>query len=143
MLAGCRIGKESSKSTQSPRSKKTSDTLSPAKRSRAIRYRTGSARTEDSAVARYIRDHLRIRTQPWIDAGRRYGGGLGSVLWGVVDAITSGVLLATIAYTITATVGVDYELPAKSRCAWSMACVAPSGFRRFLCTIASTYWFAY
>jgi hypothetical protein len=35
----------------------------------------------------------------------------GLSFWGAIGAITGGVLLATIAYTITATVGVDYGLP--------------------------------
>ena len=35
----------------------------------------------------------------------------GPSFWGAIGAITSGILLATIAYTITATVGVDYGLP--------------------------------
>src|SRR5271155_1079147 len=62
---------------------------------------------------------------------------------GAVGAITSGVLLATIAYTIMATVGVDYGLPGQvsTRMVYGLrgAKIVPS----FLRTIASTYWFAY
>jgi hypothetical protein len=35
----------------------------------------------------------------------------GLLFWGAIGAITAGILLATIAYTITATVVVDYRLP--------------------------------
>src|SRR5215475_10173676 len=66
----------------------------------------------------------------------------GLSFWGAIGAITGGVLLATVAYTITATVGVDYGLPGQV----SMRMVY--GLRRAkwvpsLRTIASTYWFAY
>src|ERR1700745_2091682 len=67
----------------------------------------------------------------------------GLSFWGAVGAITCGVLLATIAYTIMATVGVDYGLPGQvsTRMVYGLrgAKLVPS----FLRPIASTYWFAY
>src|ERR1700752_2795396 len=82
-----------------------------------------------------------------LNPGSMLVGGMAVVsglsFWGAVRAITAGVLLATIAYTITATVGVDYGLPGQV----SMRMVY--GFRgaklvpSFLRTIASTYWFPY
>ncbi|HMD63253.1 MAG TPA: cytosine permease, partial [Stellaceae bacterium] len=50
-----------------------------------------------------------------LNPGSMLVGGMAVVsglsFWGALGAITGGVLLATIAYTITATVGVDYGLP--------------------------------
>ena len=50
-----------------------------------------------------------------LNPGSMLVGGMAVVsglsFWGAIGAITSGILLATIAYTITATVGVDYGLP--------------------------------
>jgi len=52
--------------------------------------------------------------------------------FGAIGAITAGILLATIAYTITATVVVDYRLPGQVFDAHgSMACAVPNGCRRF------------
>ena len=48
--------------------------------------------------------------------------------FGAIGAITAGILLATIAYTITATVVVDYRLPGQVFDAHgSMACAVPNG----------------
>jgi len=82
-----------------------------------------------------------------LNPGSMLVGGLAVVsglsFLGAVGAITSGVLLATIAYTIMATVGVDYGLPGQvsTRMVYGLrgAKFVPS----FLRTIASTYWFAY
>ena len=50
-----------------------------------------------------------------LNPGSMLVGGMAVVsglsFWGAISAITSGILLATIAYTITATVVVDYRLP--------------------------------
>src|SRR5215475_2950955 len=50
-----------------------------------------------------------------LNPGSMLVGGMAVVsglsFWGAIGAITSGVLLATIAYTIMATVGVDFGLP--------------------------------
>ena len=50
-----------------------------------------------------------------LNPGSMLVGGMGVVcglsFWGAIGAITAGILLATIAYTITATVVVDYRLP--------------------------------
>ena len=50
-----------------------------------------------------------------LNPGSMLVGGMAVVsglsFWGAIGAITCGVLLATVAYTITATVGVDYGLP--------------------------------
>src|SRR5438477_4181477 len=63
--------------------------------------------------------------------------------WGAVGAITSGVLLATIAYTITATVGDDNGLPGQvsMRMVYGLrgAKWVPSPLR----PIASPYWVAH
>src|SRR5215469_6330015 len=62
---------------------------------------------------------------------------------GAIGAITSGVLLATIAYTITATVGVDYGLPGQVSMRMVYGLRGAKWVPSFLRTIASTYWFAY
>src|ERR1700731_2381285 len=62
---------------------------------------------------------------------------------GAVGAITSGVLLATIAYTIMATVGVDYGLPGQVATRMVYGVRGAKWVPSFLRTIASTYWFAY
>src|SRR5215475_12624163 len=74
-------------------------------------------------------------------------GGLAVVsglsFWGAIGAITGGVLLATIAYTITATVGVDYGLPGQVSTRMVYGLRGAKWVPSFLRTIASTYWFAY
>jgi nucleobase:cation symporter-1, NCS1 family len=67
----------------------------------------------------------------------------GLSFWGAVGAITGGVLLATIAYTITATVGVDYGLPGQVSMRMVYGLRGAKWIPSFLRTIASTYWFAY
>src|SRR5271154_301779 len=62
---------------------------------------------------------------------------------GAVGAITSGVLLATIFYTIMATVGVDYGLPGQVSTRMVYGVRGAKWVPSFLRTIASTYWFAY
>jgi NCS1 nucleoside transporter family len=62
---------------------------------------------------------------------------------GAVGAITSGVLLATVAYTIMATVGVDYGLPGQVSTRMVYGVRGAKWVPSFLRTIASTYWFAY
>src|SRR6202521_6297585 len=62
---------------------------------------------------------------------------------GAVGAITCGVLLATIAYTIMATVGVDYGLPGQVATRMVYGVRGAKWVPSFLRTIASTYWFAY
>jgi NCS1 family nucleobase:cation symporter-1 len=67
----------------------------------------------------------------------------GLSFWGAIGAITGGVLLATIAYTITATVGVDYGLPGQVSMRMVYGLRGAKWVPSFLRTIASTYWFAY
>jgi NCS1 nucleoside transporter family len=62
---------------------------------------------------------------------------------GAVGAITSGVLLATIAYAIMATVGVDFGLPGQVSTRMAYGLRGAKWVPSFLRTIASTYWFAY
>src|SRR6202163_4774339 len=62
---------------------------------------------------------------------------------GAVGAITCGVLLATIAYTIMATIGVDYGLPGQVSTRMVYGLRGAKWVPSFLRTIASTYWFAY
>lgn len=62
---------------------------------------------------------------------------------GAVGAIASGVLLATVAYTIMATVGVDYGLPGQVSTRMVYGLRGAKWVPSFLRTIASTYWFAY
>ncbi len=62
---------------------------------------------------------------------------------GAVGAITCGVLLATIAYTITATIGVDFGLPGQVSTRMAYGLRGAKWVPSFLRTIASTYWFAY
>src|ERR1700686_556664 len=62
---------------------------------------------------------------------------------GAVGAITCGVLLATVAYTIMATVGVDYGLPGQVSTRMVYGLRGAKWVPSFLRTIASTYWFAY
>ena len=62
---------------------------------------------------------------------------------GAVGAITGGVLLATIAYTIMATVGVDFGLPGQVSTRMAYGVRGAKWVPSFLRTIASTYWFAF
>jgi NCS1 nucleoside transporter family len=62
---------------------------------------------------------------------------------GAVGAITGGVLLATISYTIMATLGVDYGLPGQVATRMVYGLRGAKWVPSFLRTIASTYWFAY
>ena len=82
-----------------------------------------------------------------LNPGSMLVGGMAVVsglsFWGTVGAITSGVLLATIAYTITATVGVDYGLPGQVSMRMVYGLRGAKWVPSFLRTIASTYWFAY
>ena len=82
-----------------------------------------------------------------LNPGSMLVGGMAVVsglsFWGAVGAITSGVLLATIAYTITATVGVDYGLPGQVSMRMVYGLRGAKWVPSFLRTIASTYWFAY
>ncbi|HEX3953289.1 MAG TPA: cytosine permease, partial [Stellaceae bacterium] len=99
-----------------------------------------------------------LKTVRWIDIfsiifgfalnpGSILVGGLavtsGLSFLGAVGAITSGVLLATIAYTIMATVGVDYGLPGQVSTRMVYGVRGAKWVPSFLRTIASTYWFAY
>ena len=82
-----------------------------------------------------------------LNPGSMLVGGMAVVsglsFWGAIGAITSGVLLATIAYTITATVGVDYGLPGQVSMRMVYGVRGSKWVPSFLRTIASTYWFAY
>jgi NCS1 nucleoside transporter family len=82
-----------------------------------------------------------------LNPGSMLVGGMAVVsglsFWGAVGAITCGVLLATIAYTITATVGVDYGLPGQVSMRMVYGVRGAKWVPSFLRTIASTYWFAY
>src|SRR5947209_4798283 len=82
-----------------------------------------------------------------LNPGSMLVGGMAVVsglsFWGAIGAITSGVLLATIAYTITATVGVDYGLPGQVSMRMVYGLRGAKWVPSFLRTIASTYWFAY
>jgi nucleobase:cation symporter-1, NCS1 family len=82
-----------------------------------------------------------------LNPGSMLVGGMAVVsglsFWGAVGAITAGVLLATIAYTITATVGVDYGLPGQVSMRMVYGLRGAKWVPSFLRTIASTYWFAY
>src|SRR6201987_6201028 len=82
-----------------------------------------------------------------LNPGSMLVGGMAGVsglsFWGAVGAITSGVLLATVAYTITATVGVDYGLPGQVSMRMVYGLRGAKWVPSFLRTIASTYWFAY
>jgi nucleobase:cation symporter-1, NCS1 family len=62
---------------------------------------------------------------------------------GAVGAITSGVLLATVFYTIMATLGVDYGLPGQVATRMVYGLRGAKWIPSLLRTIASTYWFAY
>ncbi len=82
-----------------------------------------------------------------LNPGSMLVGGLAVVsglsFFGAVGAITCGVLLATVAYTIMATVGVDFGLPGQVS---TRMVIRPARLQMgpsFLRTIASTYWFAY
>src|ERR1700745_1927304 len=81
-----------------------------------------------------------------LNPGSILGGGLAVVsglsVLGAVGAITSGVLLATIAYTIMATVGVDYGLPGQVSTRMVYGLRGAKWVPSFLRTIASTYLFA-
>jgi nucleobase:cation symporter-1, NCS1 family len=74
-------------------------------------------------------------------------GGLAVVsglsFWGAIGAITGGLALATIAYTIMATIGVDFGLPGQVSTRMSYGVRGAKWVPSFLRTIASTYWFAY
>jgi nucleobase:cation symporter-1, NCS1 family len=82
-----------------------------------------------------------------LNPGSMLVGGMAVVsglsFWGALDAITCGVLLATVAYTITATVGVDYGLPGQVSMRMVYGLRGAKWVPSFLRTIASTYWFAY
>ena len=82
-----------------------------------------------------------------LNPGSMLVGGMAVVsglsFWGAIGAITSGILLATIAYTITATVGVDYGLPGQVSMRMVYGLRGAKWVPSFLRTIASTYWFAY
>jgi NCS1 family nucleobase:cation symporter-1 len=99
-----------------------------------------------------------LKTVRWLDIfsiifgfalnpGSMLVGGLavlsGLSFLGAVGAITCGVLLATIAYTIMATVGVDYGLPGQVATRMVYGVRGAKWVPSFLRTIASTYWFAY
>src|ERR1700753_3130318 len=60
-----------------------------------------------------------------------------------VGAITSGVLVATIAYTIMATVGVDYGLPGQVSTRMVYGVRGAKWIPSFIRTFASIYWFAF
>src|SRR5271155_317043 len=81
-----------------------------------------------------------------LNPGSMLVGGMAVVsglsFWGAVGAITAGVLLATIAYTITATVGVDYGLPSQVATRMVYGLRGAKWVPSFLGTIASTHWFA-
>ncbi len=62
---------------------------------------------------------------------------------GAVGAITAGVLIATVPYTIMATLGVDYGLPGQVATRMVYGLRGAKWLTSFLRTIASTYWFAY
>ena len=82
-----------------------------------------------------------------LNPGSMLVGGLavasGLSFLGAVGAITSGVLLATIFYTIMATVGVDYGLPGQVSTRMVYGLRGAKWVPSLLRTIASTYWFAY
>src|SRR5271165_778727 len=82
-----------------------------------------------------------------LNPGSMLVGGLAVVsglsFLGAVGAITSGVLLATVAYTIMATVGVDFGLPGQVSTRMAYGLRGAKWVPSFLRTIASTYWFAY
>src|SRR6201993_3124082 len=82
-----------------------------------------------------------------LNPGSMLVGGMAVVsglsFWGALGAITCGVLLATVAYTITATVGVDYGLPGQVSMRMVYGLRGAKWVPSFLRTIASTYWFAY
>ena len=82
-----------------------------------------------------------------LNPGSMLVGGMAVVsglsFWRAIGAITGGVLLATIAYTITATVGVDYGLPGQVSMRMVYGLRGAKWMPSFLRTIASTYWFAY
>jgi nucleobase:cation symporter-1, NCS1 family len=99
-----------------------------------------------------------LKTVRWLDIfsiifgfalnpGSMLVGGMAVVsglsFFGAVGAITSGVLLATIAYTIMATVGVDFGLPGQVSTRMVYGLRGAKWVPSFLRTIASTYWFAY
>jgi nucleobase:cation symporter-1, NCS1 family len=62
---------------------------------------------------------------------------------GAVGAITCGVLLATVAYTMTATIGVDFGLPGQVSTRMAYGLRGAKWIPSFLRTLASTYWFAF
>ncbi len=82
-----------------------------------------------------------------LNPGSMLVGGLAVVsglsFLGAVGAITCGVLLATIAYAIMATVGVDFGLPGQVSTRMVYGLRGAKWMPSFLRTIASTYWFAY
>jgi NCS1 family nucleobase:cation symporter-1 len=99
-----------------------------------------------------------LKTVRWLDIfsiifgfalnpGSMLVGGLavisGLSFLGAVGAITTGVLIATIAYTTMATVGVDYGLPGQVATRMVYGLRGAKWVPSFLRTIASTYWFAY
>ena len=92
---------------------------------------------------RYIFDYFRVCAQPRLDAGRRLGGAVRSVVPRRGRRDHRGVSCATIAYTIMATVGVDYGLPGQVATRMVYGLRGAKWVTSFLRTIASTYWFAY
>jgi NCS1 family nucleobase:cation symporter-1 len=99
-----------------------------------------------------------LKTVRWLDIfsiifgfalnpGSILAGGLAVVsglsFLGAVGAITGGVLLATVAYTITATIGVDYGLPGQVATRMAYGVRGAKWVPSFLRTLASTYWFAF
>src|ERR1700752_2029415 len=81
-----------------------------------------------------------------LNPGSMLVGGMAVVsglsFWGALGAITCGVLLPTIAYTITAAVGVDYGLPGQVSMRMGYGFRGTQTVALSLRTIASTYWFA-
>ena len=83
-----------------------------------------------------------------LNPGSMLVGGMGVVcgllFWGAIGAITAGILLATIAYTITATVVVDYRLPGQvfdahglwlARCQMGAVVFAHNSFDVLVCLL--------
>ena len=101
---------------------------------------------------------LELKTVRWLDIfaiifgfalnpGSILVGGLAVVsglsFLGAVGAITGGVLLATVAYTIMATVGVDFGVPGQVSTRMAFGIRGAKWVPSLLRTLASTYWFAF
>ncbi len=101
---------------------------------------------------------LELKTVRWLDIfaiifgfalnpGSILVGGLAVVsglsFLGAVGAITGGVLLATVAYTIMATVGVDFGVPGQVSTRMAFGIRGAKWVPSLLRTFASTYWFAF